>query len=803
MASSVLNKCRGVVLTAFALVALLLTQEQTVWGQLSQERLPVVSRVAPEDAFAVGVDPAAIAFVRNRSVRALYRTTPATWPKTRTEHGLSAFGSMALPFDIHVGAGLELFSLDALLPSGVQRGRGSLALAYAFDDTLAIGGALRWVAREDVADDTRFDASINWRPGGRLGLSVFTRDLFPALGFGSRDRATFGLGALFRPFETKKIQLELEGSVNLDGAIGTRLVALSEWPGVASVRFALDGGDVFGQARVQATIGLHATFGSVSGGVGTTFDERPSIYAALGWDDQARVGVPVLRRAYRVTVASAGRTDWPRALSLVERAAYDANISGVVIDFEVDSVGLALAQEMRLAISAVRAQGRKVVCKFSQPKLSVFYACGGADARYLDVGGGLQITGLASTYFHIKKFLDKIGVKTQIVRIGDYKSYPEQFDRHSMSAAAKAQRVSVKRSLWRRIDSDLRQDIPTETGSLLFADGPYNASQARSRRWVHVLADDTQLPHWAQRTKVIRGYGDRFLSAKKIGVVVIDGSIVDGDNVDLPLLEIHNSGDKTVIAALDRMAADDSIAAIVLRIDSPGGSALASDKIWRAVMRARKQKKVIASLGAVAASGGYYIASAADEIWANPSTITGSIGIFYGKIDLTDLAKTLGLGVDVLKTHPRADFDSWFRPYTDDELELVRTQITHFYQLFLQRVAGRRKMSAAAVNAVGQGRIWTGDQAHKIGLVDHLGGYLSALTRARELANLDDRSGVVFAPGRPEGLLDYILPAGLTGAKDEAERLQTSVSSLLSALHFLVQSQGKAAAWTPIILREY
>jgi protease IV len=253
-----------------------------------------------------------------------------------------------------------------------------------------------------------------------------------------------------------------------------------------------------------------------------------------------------------------------------------------------------------------------------------------------------------------------------------------------------------------------------------------------------------------------------------IGVLVVDDQIVDGDSVDVPFIGIHMSGGETLVDELDAMAADPNIRAIVLRVDSPGGAALASDKIWRAVRRARERKPVVASMGAVAASGGYYVACAANEIWADPSTLTGSIGIFYGKVDVVGLAGMLGIGIENFARGKRAGAESIFRPFTDEERAALADAMRTYYRLFLARVAEGRGMKVEAVDALGRGRVYSGDAAQRVGLVDRLGGFASALMRARELAGLGPDAPIDVRPPRRDRLLDYLLGGVLGGGRVDA-----------------------------------
>jgi len=247
------------------------------------------------------------------------------------------------------------------------------------------------------------------------------------------------------------------------------------------------------------------------------------------------------------------------------------------------------------------------------------------------------------------------------------------------------------------------------------------------------------------------------------------------------------------------MAANSRIRAIVLRVDSPGGAVMASDQIWRAVQRARKKKPVIASMGEVAASGGYYVASAANEIWASPSTITGSIGIFYGKVDIEPLAKHFGVNIETEKRGSHAGADSLFRPFTDADRALLVEKLRSWYRQFLERVAEGRKLPIEKVDALARGRVYSGDTAHTLGLVDSLGGFGSALARARELAKLPIDAEIVVRPERPSTLLDYVLGVTDREAQSKAQAVvPAAFKPFLSQLYFMT----RLVATEPVALYE-
>jgi protease-4 len=262
--------------------------------------------------------------------------------------------------------------------------------------------------------------------------------------------------------------------------------------------------------------------------------------------------------------------------------------------------------------------------------------------------------------------------------------------------------------------------------------------------------------------------------------VYVDGDIIDGRSRTIPLIGIELAGSYTIAETLKRVRESRGIGAVVIRIESPGGSSVASDVMWREVLLTARVKPVIVSMGAVAASGGYYLAAPATRILANPLTITGSIGIFYGKADVTELLRKIGVNVEVYKTAPRADAESIFRPFSEDEHKELESKVTQFYDVFVSRVAEGRKMTKQAVDRVGQGRVWTGEQAKDKGLVDELGGLRQALYQARQLGGLPEDAPIIELPKIHTSLLGQIL--GIEGIRS-SELTSALPHSVLQVAH--------------------
>jgi protease-4 len=574
-------------------------------------------------------------------------------------------------------------------------------------------------------------------------------------------------------------------------------------------------------AELAVTLGNTSFVAGGTGGDG--FDQSIGWYAMLRANGRVRTGALAPRSVLDLELNDMSPRGLIATAVALEIARISPRIFGVVLRPRATSMGLAYAQELRLQIRALQSAGKPVVCHLESASGAEYYGCAGADRVVLDPSGDIRLMGTSTAVLLFGETLRKIGVRADFVRIGDYKSAPEQFTQDRMSEAAREQANALLDDAHRRMLVDLSGDlkVSTERVAELMDKGPHLAPLALQRKLVDAVLDEHELDEddgpfiGRPRTdRLPRDEAGEWGKRPTIGVIVIDDAIVDGESVDIPIVDIHMTGGRTIVEELDQMAADPSIRAIVLRVDSPGGAVVASDQIWRAVRRARARKPVIASLGAVAASGGYYVASAADEIWADPSTITGSIGIFYGKVDVEQLAGSLGVHIEHLRRGAHAGADSVYRPFTDEERAALADVMRSYYRVFLERVAAGRGMTVAQVDALARGRVYSGDTARDLGLVDRLGGLASALARARERAGIGTDAAVIARPSRPSGILDYALGGAqsqaLFGELDGDSTLpEASVRATLplpSELRSLVRSlltMSQLGSGTPLALMPF
>jgi protease-4 len=433
----------------------------------------------------------------------------------------------------------------------------------------------------------------------------------------------------------------------------------------------------------------------------------------------------------------------------------------------------------------LRANGKKVICHIEDGQGRALYVCSQADRVVINPAGVLRFAGLRLQYQYYGSLLSKLGIRAQFVRIGAHKSAPESFMRDGATDVARADHLDLLREYEDVYLSDIGGGRRISRSELAdtFARGPFVAREAVDARLVDGVAFDDEVQkvvtetvghHVSLRDDPRPAKAPlRFGLQKGVAMVYVDGDMIDGKSRDIPIIGSRLVGSYTVVKALKEAREDPRIGAIVLRVESPGGSSLAADVIWREAVLTAKVKPLVVSMGTYAASGGYYIATAGNVIYANPLTVTGSIGIFYGKADVSELFRKIGISTETYKTSPRADGESMYRPYTDDEIRELERKVRQLYDIFLERVAEGRKMSRDAVDAVGQGRVWTGRQAYDRKLVDRLGGIREALAEARRLGRLADDSPITELPIPESSLLGVVMKLAGVG---EAE---TSPVSLL------------------------
>ena len=484
-----------------------------------------------------------------------------------------------------------------------------------------------------------------------------------------------------------------------------------------------------------------------------------------------------------------------RIIERLDKAATDPRVKGVVLSIESPAIGRGRAAELRAAIGRIRKAGKPVAAHLIGGQPVHFMVAGACDSITMPPAATLEITGVRTEVTFFKAMLDKIGVDAEILQVGEFKGAGEPLTRTSMSPQLRAQYEQFVGDLYDQLVEGIAADrgIAAERARELVDVGVFTPDQAVEAKLIDAVGYEDEVVSGLARKlrldqpKVARDYAEQkmdndfsgigglvklveLLSGQKqaaaagkdrqIAIVHLTGEIKEGKGKD-DLLAGGSAGSDSVIRAIRDAAKDDKVAAIVLRIDSPGGSALASDLIWREAERTTKP--VVASLSDTAASGGYYVAVAADRIVAAPDTLTGSIGVVGGKIAVGEALEKVGVHTDVVAKGRNAGWLSMQTPFTDHEREAFLGTMKDVYRLFTSKVAAGRKLDEEQVAKLAEGRIFTGRQAKELGLVDRLGTLEDAIDEAKKLAGIDEDEAVerVLLP-EPRGLFDDLF--GMAGA---------------------------------------
>ncbi len=441
-------------------------------------------------------------------------------------------------------------------------------------------------------------------------------------------------------------------------------------------------------------------------------------------------------------------------LENIEKAKKDDNIDGIFLEISIPQAGISTLGEIRTALKNFRESGKFILAYADNYSQSAYYLASVANYVYLTPTGLLQWTGLRSEIMFFKGALEKLGLEPQILRHGKFKSAVEPFMYDKMSDESREQVMSYLNSIWKVMLENVSESRDITADSLNYiADRLLirSSETAVEHGLVDELAyrdqvllklkeltgvdedDDLKAVSITQYTKVPMSREFKGLPREKLAIVFAEGAIGLGEGGELSI------GSLRISRALREARNDSTIKTIVFRVNSPGGSALASEVIWREVELAAREKPVIVSMGDVAASGGYYIAAPATKIVASPQTITGSIGVFGLLVDASGLMnEKLGITVDVAKTTQFADIGSFYRAMTPAEREILQEGVEDIYQVFIKRVADGRRMNIEMVDEIGQGRVWSGYNAKELGLVDEFGGLNRAIEIAVEEAGLDN-----------------------------------------------------------------
>jgi protease-4 len=524
------------------------------------------------------------------------------------------------------------------------------------------------------------------------------------------------------------------------------------------------------------------------------------------------------------------------AVTAIHRAAEDDRVAGLIARVQIPAAAAGPVQELREAIAAFSDAKPSLAWAETYPGTLSYYLASAFREVWMQPSGTVALVGFATNAMFLRDALDKAGVQAQFIARGEYKSAANLFTQDGYTDAHREADSRLIESLHAQVlaaVSDSRHIEPAEgdaladrapllrdaavEGRLVDRIGYRDEAYGRIAELVGGPADsgDADGPDAPPRLYLSRypranvSVPTPPLPGRKgkptIAVVTLAGPIVSGRGGRQPSpFGTSSAGGDTIAAALREAGADDAVSAVVLRVDSPGGSVTASETVWREVNRLREAgKPVVASMGAVAASGGYYVSMSADAIVANPGTITGSIGVVTGKLVARDLKDRLGIGSDSVRTNPNADAWSVNKPFTEEQHAHVEAEADLFYTDFVQRVAQGRNMTVEDVDAIARGRVWTGADALDRGLVDELGGLRTAIDRAKVLAGFDADTDVKLVSLPGSSWVDMLRPK--PSSQPAAASLPEAVAALVgrSVAGVLAQTQRSLTGANALWLGDY
>jgi protease-4 len=710
------------------------------------------------------------------------------------------------------------------------------ALGLKLSDTFALGFSLQsaFSHNPDINGLFGVTAGATFRPNPHFAFAAVAQNFnrpapepLPPSGYPVLD-ASYVFGLDFRPTGTRALDLGIEVKYlqGDDVALPRGIVSL-DVPGLGRARGDIEVMNLPNDVTraFVATAGLEVYLGhaSLGGGIiagdGLGPNDPIAEYLTASVAGYVNPGLPKVSRTVWIRIEDTpGTRDHVHFLRALWRLSEQEDVKAVTLVLRASPASsLAHAEELADAIRVLHARGKKVLCSLEDGGVDSLYVCANADRIVLNPAGTFRYAGLRYQYFYLAGLLDKLGIKGDFVRISPHKSAPEMYTNTQAGDVARADHEDLLRENEAVFAKDVAQGrhLTVEQVRAAAEHGMTLPEEARDAKLVDQLVYDDEIE---RATKDMVG-GEisydkydpdivapaKFGTRQKVAILYIDGDIVDGRSQHIPLIDMKLVGSYTIADTIKQLRDDPTVRSVVLRIESPGGATTAADVMWRELSLLAAKKPLIVSMGTVAASGGYYIASAGRTIFAEPLTTTGSIGVFYGKADVSGLLQKIGVNVETYKTAPHADAESLFRGFTDEERERAQHTIERIYDTFLERVSQGRHMTKAEVDAVAKGRVWTGEEAFDRHLVDRLGGIREALEMARSLGGLPPDAPVEELPEIQHSLFEELLSVAGINLRATAltlDGLPVQVRDVARAVAPLVvypdQTPLERLEWVPI-----
>ena len=635
----------------------------------------------------------------------------------------------------------------------------SSALALKLDEHLSISTTSTWHSIE-IEDESfvEWDVGMSWRPLQWLGLAGAINNLGSPQTAITPERLLLGGG-----FSLLDNRLQ----VGVDYVTNTKdLDTLGDVQSTLRLR-PMKGLGLQLQALNldQIGVGLQLGYGlgEVGGFANTSSLDDLSLTHTTGVNDQSlwrkgrRIAAFTLDGSlpYQSTsgLFQSGGETYLSFLRRLHTASRDPSVKGIFLQIEQSGLSTAQIEEVRSILLECRERGKKVIV-YANGSIGngEYYIASAASELIAHPAGSVELIGLHSERIYFNELMMEVGVEPEFVKRAEYKSAPEQYTHREGSEHSKEQTSALLDSVFDHMTTEIAQNrnLPVETLVTLIDQAPFANTQAKDKQLVdHLLYEDEIEDFLDEEFGILHfieedyGYSrpDGWESDPEIAIIPITGVIMPGVSQSPGLLGGgFSAGSKTIVGQIDEAADDDAVKAIILRVDSPGGSAFASDQIWRAVVQAKSEKPVVVSMGGVAASGGYYVAAAADAIFAEETTITGSIGVYSGKFNAHSLLQYLKINVESEDRGAHASLYSTFEGWNESQRAKMEEQVELTYQQFKTVVSDGRGLDMDQVQEVARGRVWAGTAAKEVGLVDETGGIYDAISYAAKEVGLNGAS---------------------------------------------------------------
>lgn len=742
--------------------------------------LPDRSITAQDDASSVEVNPAGLGYMQNAELQ--YNLQLATPDYARTvPAGHAVFGAFG-GNGFGLGFGAQFLYSPNIGSDNVSGDYRKYTIAGAMGDgqSISLGFAYNFFGSNSspTLDNMKsWDLGAQIRLSQHLGLGLFARDLnAPFLDENSEALdPRWGVGVLLRLWDGRiQLDQQLEHVRNSDfitltprfvfeAVQGLRLFARAAFTVSSSSAAANSGLD-------QAIAGLEVSLGSFGAQGAVTLQNEDGVSAtghaySLWMARNKKRSLLSVRGKWILLELTSPLSELPASglfstpsesfielLLKLDQIANDPDIEGVVFNIAEPQLGYAQLWELRQSISNLSQQGKKSVSVMQNANTSSVLLASASDKVLMTPNVVYEPNGISAQLLNYKDLLEHFGVKAEFLRVRDYKSAPETFVNSSPSPESLEQIGDYVDALYAHLVSSIAvdRDLSKDTVTDMLNQPPLLPDEALKQGYIDGIIYPDEINKalenlFEKRILLSKKYSpaptseERWQRHPEIAIVVVSGAITQGASGNSPLGTDSLAGSNTLIGALERIRKDRNIKAVVLRVDSPGGSALASDQIYRQLRRVAQKKPVVASMGNIAASGGYYVSAGAEKIFASPLTLTGSIGIYTGKFSFGTLGERYGIQTTTISKGERAGSYSVWTPFTEAQKAAIGKSLVYLYNLFLAQISHTRGLSVEEIDKIARGRVWTGTAALDKKLVDQNGGLLQAIRFAEEAAGLSPR----------------------------------------------------------------